>query len=76
MDANIATPAALIGDPARAAMLQALLDGRSMPASSLTSIISAPPESRLVMRWTTLVIAMPDYASRPTRTSTAGGQRT
>ena len=39
-------------------------------------IISAPPESRLVMRWTTLVIATPDYASRPTRTSTAGGQRT
>lgn len=35
MDANIATPAALIGDPTRAAMLQALLDGRAQPASAL-----------------------------------------
>ena len=35
MDANIAVPAALIGDPARAAMLQALFDGRALPATSL-----------------------------------------
>jgi DNA-binding transcriptional ArsR family regulator len=35
MDANIATPAALIGDPTRAAMLQTLLDGRAQPASAL-----------------------------------------
>ena len=35
MDANIASPAALIGDPTRAAMLQALLDGRAQPASAL-----------------------------------------
>ena len=35
MDANIATPAALIGDPTRAAMLQALQDGRAQPASAL-----------------------------------------
>jgi DNA-binding transcriptional ArsR family regulator len=35
MDANIATPAALIGDPTRAVMLQALQDGRAQPASAL-----------------------------------------
>ncbi|WP_297511822.1 helix-turn-helix transcriptional regulator [uncultured Caulobacter sp.] len=35
MDANIASPAALIGEPTRAAMLQALMDGRAQPASAL-----------------------------------------
>ncbi|ATC25958.1 ArsR family transcriptional regulator [Caulobacter vibrioides] len=35
MDANIASPAALIGDPTRAAMLQVLQDGRAQPASAL-----------------------------------------
>lgn len=35
MEPNIAAPAALIGDPGRAAMLQALLDGRAEPASAL-----------------------------------------
>jgi DNA-binding transcriptional ArsR family regulator len=35
MDANIALPAALIGDPARAAILSALCDGRAEPASAL-----------------------------------------
>jgi DNA-binding transcriptional ArsR family regulator len=35
MEANIAVPAALIGDPARAAMLQALFDGRAQPATAL-----------------------------------------
>ncbi|HEY5008157.1 MAG TPA: winged helix-turn-helix domain-containing protein [Caulobacteraceae bacterium] len=35
MEANIAAPAALIGDPARAAMLQALFDGRAQPATAL-----------------------------------------
>ncbi|MDB5476005.1 MAG: transcriptional regulator, ArsR family [Phenylobacterium sp.] len=45
MDANIATPAALIGDPARAAMLQALLDGRSMPASQLAWAAGVTPQS-------------------------------
>jgi DNA-binding transcriptional ArsR family regulator len=35
MDANIALPAALIGDPARAAILSALCDGRAQPASAL-----------------------------------------
>jgi DNA-binding transcriptional ArsR family regulator len=35
MEANIASPAALIGDPSRAAMLQALMDGRAQPAGAL-----------------------------------------
>jgi DNA-binding transcriptional ArsR family regulator len=35
MEANVAIPAALIGDPVRAAMLLALLDDRSMPATAL-----------------------------------------
>ena len=35
MEANIASPAALIGDPSRAAMLQALMDGRAEPAGAL-----------------------------------------
>ncbi|PVM87190.1 transcriptional regulator [Caulobacter endophyticus] len=35
MDANIASPAALIGDPVRAAMLLALQDGRAQPAGAL-----------------------------------------
>jgi DNA-binding transcriptional ArsR family regulator len=35
MEANIASPAALIGDPGRAAMLQALMDGRAQPAGAL-----------------------------------------
>lgn len=35
MEANIAVPAGLIGDPARAAMLMALMDGRAEPATAL-----------------------------------------
>jgi DNA-binding transcriptional ArsR family regulator len=35
MEANIATPAALIGDPVRAAILLALFDDRVMPATAL-----------------------------------------
>ena len=45
MDANIATPAALIGDPARAAMLQALMDGRALPATQLAWIAGVSPQS-------------------------------
>ena len=37
-DADLATPARLMGEPARAAMLVALLDGRSLPASELAAI--------------------------------------
>jgi len=35
MEANVAVPAALIADPARAAILLALLDGRAQPATAL-----------------------------------------
>lgn len=35
MEANVAQPAALIGDPTRAAILMALLDDRTMPATAL-----------------------------------------
>lgn len=46
-DADLATPARLMGEPARAAMLVALLDGRSLPASELASIagVKAPTAS-------------------------------
>ncbi|HEX3700607.1 MAG TPA: winged helix-turn-helix domain-containing protein [Phenylobacterium sp.] len=45
MDANIAIPAALIGDPVRAAMLQALMDGRSLPASALACTAGVTPQA-------------------------------
>jgi DNA-binding transcriptional ArsR family regulator len=35
---DIASVAALIGDPARAAMLTALADGRSLPAGELAAV--------------------------------------
>ncbi|MFE6255203.1 ArsR/SmtB family transcription factor [Agromyces sp. NPDC057865] len=46
-DADVATPARLMGEPARAAMLVALLDGRSLPASELAAIagVKAPTAS-------------------------------
>ena len=37
MEANVATPAALIGDPVRAAILMALMNDRTMPATALAS---------------------------------------
>jgi DNA-binding transcriptional ArsR family regulator len=45
MDANIALPAALIGDPARAAILSALSDGRAQPASALAYAARVTPQS-------------------------------
>ena len=42
-DADLATPARLMGEPARAAMLVALLDGRSLPASDLATIAGVKP---------------------------------
>jgi DNA-binding transcriptional ArsR family regulator len=45
MEPNIATPAALIGDPVRAAMLQALMDGRALPAGRLAAIAGATPQA-------------------------------
>jgi DNA-binding transcriptional ArsR family regulator len=44
MHANIATPASLIGDPVRAAMLQALMDGRSLPATELACAAGVTPQ--------------------------------
>jgi DNA-binding transcriptional ArsR family regulator len=45
MEANIALPAALIGDPARAAILSALCDGRAQPASALAYAARVTPQS-------------------------------
>jgi DNA-binding transcriptional ArsR family regulator len=45
MDANIAAPAALIADPARAAMLMALFDGRAQPASTLACVAGISPQA-------------------------------
>lgn len=45
MDANIALPAALIGDPARAAILAALSDGRVQPAGALAYAARVTPQS-------------------------------
>jgi DNA-binding transcriptional ArsR family regulator len=44
-DPNVAEIGALIGDPARAAMLFALLDGRQLPASELAFRAGASPQS-------------------------------
>jgi DNA-binding transcriptional ArsR family regulator len=44
MDANIALPAALIGDPVRAAILSALCDGRAHPASALARAARVTPQ--------------------------------
>ena len=45
MEANIALPAALIGDPARAAILAALCDGRAQPAGALAYAARVTPQS-------------------------------
>ena len=45
MDANIAVPAALIADPARAAILMALMDGRAHPASTLAYAANLSPQA-------------------------------
>jgi DNA-binding transcriptional ArsR family regulator len=42
-DADLAEPARLMGEPARAAMLVALLDGRALPASELAAIARVKP---------------------------------
>lgn len=44
-DPNIAEVAALIGDPGRAAMLLALLDGRDLAASELASLAGMTPQA-------------------------------
>jgi DNA-binding transcriptional ArsR family regulator len=45
MEPNVAIPAALIGEPARAAMLLALLDGRSLPATALAWAAGLSPQA-------------------------------
>ncbi len=45
MEVNIAVPAALIGDPARAAILMALLDGRAQPAGALAYAAALTPQA-------------------------------
>jgi DNA-binding transcriptional ArsR family regulator len=45
MEANIAVPAALIADPARAAILMALMDGRAHPAGTLAYTANLSPQS-------------------------------
>jgi DNA-binding transcriptional ArsR family regulator len=44
-DADLAAPARLMGDPARAAMLLALLDGRALPAGDLAAIAGVKPST-------------------------------
>ena len=44
-DADLAAPARLMGEPARAAMLLALLDGRALPASDLAGIAGVGPST-------------------------------
>jgi DNA-binding transcriptional ArsR family regulator len=45
MDANVAIPAALIADPARAAILMALMDGRAQPAGALAYAANLSPQA-------------------------------
>jgi DNA-binding transcriptional ArsR family regulator len=45
MEANIAVPAALIADPARASILMALLDGRAHPAGALAYAANLSPQA-------------------------------
>ena len=44
MEANLALPAALIGDPVRAAILSALCDGRAQPAGALACAARVSPQ--------------------------------
>jgi DNA-binding transcriptional ArsR family regulator len=44
MEANLALPAALIGDPVRAAILSALCDGRAHPAGALAYAARVSPQ--------------------------------
>ena len=44
MEANLALPAALIGDPVRAAILSMLCDGRAHPAGALACAASVSPQ--------------------------------
>ncbi len=63
-ETDLAVPAALIGEPARAAMLLALMDGRSRPAGELARAIEALQA---------LAPPLPVRSLRAARTSTALG---
>jgi len=63
-DTDLVVPAALIGEPARAAMLLALMDGRSRPAGELARAIEALQA---------LAPPLPVRSLRAARTSTALG---
>lgn len=43
--ARIASVAALLGDPARAAMLQAMMDGRALTATELAGVAGITPQT-------------------------------
>jgi DNA-binding transcriptional ArsR family regulator len=45
INTNFASPAALIGDPVRALMLNALLDGRALPAGELAFAAGVTPQT-------------------------------
>ncbi len=45
-NAKFAEIAALTGDPARAGMLQALMDGRALTASELARVATQPASAR------------------------------
>ncbi|MBA3279018.1 MAG: transcriptional regulator, partial [Geodermatophilaceae bacterium] len=63
-ETDLVVPAALIGEPARAAMLLALMDGRSRPAGELARAIEALQA---------LAPPLPVRSLRAARTSTALG---
>ncbi len=59
--AKLASVAALLGDPARAAMLQAMMDGRALTASELAGVAGITPQtasSHLARLTTAGVLAM------------------
>ena len=43
--ASMAHVAALVGDPARASMLQALMDGRALTATELAGVAGVAPQT-------------------------------
>ncbi len=73
---DIASPAALIGDPARAAMLTALADGTARPAGELAEIagLSRPAASAHLMRLTAGGLLAVEQEGRHRYYSLAGPQ--
>jgi len=48
-NAEFAQIAALAGDPARAAMLHALLDGRALTATELATVAGVAPQTQVAI---------------------------